>query len=358
MPDARKVQWSKLKVGVLGLAAFAVLAVLIFLLTSSKGLFGHYATLRTYMDDAGGIADGSVVRLNGITVGYLDHLMLTTSRDPRRTVEFDMKVKPEFLPQIPMDSVVGIAAANVLGDKFLNITKGQLQNQPVHDGAELAAVTTQDIPELMASMGNVLTSLQTIVGRFDNLLAGVEAGKGNIGLFLKDDELYKRLNAIASEGQQLLVDVRSGQGTVSKLLYNPDFYNQAVGIEKRVDAMLADLQSGQGSAGKLLKDPALYDEAQKTIVEIHALIAQINSGKGTAGSLIKDDTLAKHLDELVVRFNTTMDKINGGQGTLGQFMVNPQLYEALNGATHEFQNLAKDMRSNPKKFLTIRLTLF
>ena len=53
-----------------------------------------------------------------------------------------------------------------------------------------------------------------------------------------------------------------------------------------------------------------------------------------------------------------MDKINAGQGTLGQFLVNPQLYDALNGATREFQSLAKDMRANPKKFLTIRLTLF
>ena len=46
------------------------------------------------------------------------------------------------------------------------------------------------------------------------------------------------------------------------------------------------------------------------------------------------------------------------QGTLGQLLVNPQLYDSLNGATREFQSLAKDMRANPKKFLTIRLSLF
>ena len=53
-----------------------------------------------------------------------------------------------------------------------------------------------------------------------------------------------------------------------------------------------------------------------------------------------------------------MDKLNSGQGTLGQLMVNPQLYEALTGATREFQSLAEGLRANPKKFLTIRLTLF
>ena len=38
------------------------------------------------------------------------------------------------------------------------------------------------------------------------LLAVVEAGKGNIGKFIKDEELYTRLNAIVSEGQKLLSD--------------------------------------------------------------------------------------------------------------------------------------------------------
>ena len=60
----------------------------------------------------------------------------------------------------------------------------------------------------------------------------------------------------------------------------------------------------------------------------------------------------------MAKLNATIDKIDSGQGTLGQFLVNPQLYDSLTGATREFQQLAKDMRANPKKFLTIRLVLF
>jgi phospholipid/cholesterol/gamma-HCH transport system substrate-binding protein len=60
----------------------------------------------------------------------------------------------------------------------------------------------------------------------------------------------------------------------------------------------------------------------------------------------------------VAKFNGILDKMNAGQGTLGQFLVNPQLYQSMTDATREFQSLAKDMRANPKKFLTIRLTLF
>jgi phospholipid/cholesterol/gamma-HCH transport system substrate-binding protein len=122
--------------------------------------------------------------------------------------------------------------------------------------------------------------------------------------------------------------------------------------------MLADLDAGQGTAGRLLKDPALFDELQKSIGEVRTLIADVNAGKGTAGKLLKDESLYRRLDELVAKMNGTVDKINAGQGTIGQLMVNPQLFEAMTGATREFQSLARDMRANPKKFLTIRLTLF
>ena len=358
MPDRSKLRWSQLKVGVVGLTAFIILFVLVFLLTSSKGIFRKYEPLRTYMDDASGIADGSVVRLNGYTIGYLDHLRLVPGeRNPNRAVEFNMLVQPQFLSQIPVDSLAGISAANLLGDKFINITKGR-SNLTVKAGDEIPSNPGQDIPELMAQMGKVLNSFQTIVGRVDALLQGVEQGKGNIGLFLKDRELYDRLNGIAAEGQRLLVDVRNSKGTLGMLLHDDSLYQEMRAPLKRVDAMLADLQAGQGTAGKLLKDPVVYDELQKTLVEIRAVVADINAGKGTAGKLLKDDELSRRLNDLIAKFSTTVDKLNAGQGSLGQFLVNPQLYDSLTGATREFQSLAKDMRANPKKFLTIRLTLF
>jgi phospholipid/cholesterol/gamma-HCH transport system substrate-binding protein len=358
MPDRSRIRWSQLKVGIVGLAAFFVLFVLVFLLTSSKGgIFHHNALLRTYMNDAAGIADGSVVRLNGFPVGYLDGLKLTQSSDPNRAVEFDMRVDPKYLPDIPTDSVAGITAANLLGDKFINITKGK-SPQTVKEGAELTSLQGQDIPELMAQSANLLQSFQTILNRLDSLLAGIEQGKGNIGLLLKDDELYTRMNGIAGEMQKLLADVRNSNGTIGKLLHDDSLYQELRAPLKRLDAILADIQAGQGSVGKALKDPALYDDFRKTVGEVNGLLADLNAGKGSAGKLLKDDQLHRRVDELLTKFDVILDKLNAGQGTAGQFLVNAQLYDSLNTATREFQGLAKDMRANPKKFLTIRLTLF
>jgi phospholipid/cholesterol/gamma-HCH transport system substrate-binding protein len=58
------------------------------------------------------------------------------------------------------------------------------------------------------------------------------------------------------------------------------------------------------------------------------------------------------------RLDTLLDKINKGEGTLGQLVVNPQMYESMNGATRELHGLMKDFRANPKKFLHIKLGLF
>lgn len=358
MPDTRKVRWSQLRVGVVAITAFAILFVMVFLLTSLKGgLFHHDVLLRTYMDDASGLSAGTVVRLNGITIGYLESLELTGSHDPKRAVGFIMKVEPAYLNQIPIDSVVGIGAANLLGDKFLNITKGQ-SPEHVKEGAELQPLESQDIPELLKQMATLLSTFQTSVNRVDNLLAGVEAGKGNLGKLLKDEDLYNTINSITVEGNKLLSDIRTGNGTLSKLIYDNKLYDDARAPLQRIDAILADVQAGQGSLGKTLKDPALFDEAKQAIADLDKLLADVNSGKGTVGKALSDQELYNQAVTLVNRLSGTIEKISGGQGTLGQLLVNPQLYDTLNGTTKEVQDLVKDMRANPKKFLTITLRIF
>jgi phospholipid/cholesterol/gamma-HCH transport system substrate-binding protein len=357
MPERSKIRWSQLKVGVVTLTAIIITGAMIFLLTSRTGIFKRNILLRTYMEDASGMQDGTAVRLNGITVGYLDKLRLTNSSNPKRVVEFDMAVEEKYENEIPADSVATISAANLLGDKFVNIVKGKSPER-VRDGSELQSLNKGDIPELMAQSANLLESFQGLVSRVDKLLAGVEAGNGNIGKFLKDEELYKRVNAIAGEAQKLVTDVRTGGGTISKLIYDDSLYQQMQSPIRRVDSILAELEAGRGTAGKLMKDPALFDDATAVATEIKTLVANLNAGKGTAGKLLNDDQIHQKLDQLVTKLNGTIDKINSGQGTIGQLIVNPQLYDTLNSATREFQGLATDIRSNPKKFLRIKLALF
>ena len=60
----------------------------------------------------------------------------------------------------------------------------------------------------------------------------------------------------------------------------------------------------------------------------------------------------------MVRLDAVVERLQSGQGTMGQLMVNPQLYESMNGTMKEMNSFMKDFRANPKKFLTIQLKLF
>lgn len=365
MPEAKKVSWAQLRVGVMAAVAMAILAILIFLLTGSGDIFSSNAYLYTYMDDSAAMAPSTPVRLNGITIGKIDAIDFSGLKEKGKIVVVKMKVKKSLLPQIPEDSVAGVDASNLLGDKFINITKGKSPT-PVKENATLKNEEVTDIPEMMKRAGDMLGSLQLIVNRFDALLGDIEAGKGNVGKFVRDEELYNQLTGAAKELNKLMTTVTNGKGTLGRLMNDEELYNDIRSPIKRFDAILTDLQAGKGSAGKILNDPALYDETHKTIADLHRLIDvdfrkvvdDLNAGKGTAGKLLKDDELYRKMNQLMANLNSTVDKMNSGQGTLGQLLVNAQLYESLNGLSREAQGLVKDIHANPKKFLRIKLGLF
>jgi phospholipid/cholesterol/gamma-HCH transport system substrate-binding protein len=365
MPDPKKVSWAQLRIGIMAAVAMTILGVLIFLLTGSGGIFRSWATLYTYMDDSAAMSNSTPVRLNGITVGKIDKIEFSGSNEKGRIVRIKMDINRGNLAQIPEDSIAGVDAANLLGDKFINITKGK-SAVPVKDNGEIKSLAAQDIPELMSRAGDVLGAFQVSVNRFNALLGGIEAGEGSIGKFIKDEQLYDELRGAAGEARKLVADVNKGKGTLGHLLNDDELYQDIRSPIRRIDSLLADLQAGQGSAGKLLKDPALYDETRQTIADIRRMINtdlrkivdDLNAGRGTAGKLLKDEDLYRRINQLVGNLQTSIDKLNAGQGTIGQLLVNAQLYDSLNGATREAQSLLKDIRANPKKFLRIKLGLF
>jgi phospholipid/cholesterol/gamma-HCH transport system substrate-binding protein len=357
MASPQKVKWSQLKVGILALVAMIILGVLSFLLTGTNGLFTRTAILRTYLDDSAGMAEGATVRLNGIAVGSIDQVRLSGERTKGRIVEISMLVKHEYLASIPTDSKAGISASNLLGDKYINITKGTRPDH-VKDGDTIASLQVQDIPELMAQSSDILAQFQNLLGRADNILKTVETGNGNIGKLIKDDELYTRATAIEAEVQTLINKVQNSHGTISKLFYEDGLYNEIQKPIQRLDSILVDLRAGKGTAGKLLYDPAVHDELQQTLAEAKKMVDNLNAGKGTAGKFLKDEQLYQQFNQIMGKLTTVIDKLNSGQGTLGQLLVNPQLYDSLNGTTREMQSLLQDMHKNPKKFLTIQLKLF
>jgi len=335
------------KAFVIGLGALLILCGLGLWLANSKGLLPGHVQLRAYTDDASGLTEGTKVRVDGIPVGYLDHQRLTGSRDPGRRVEFDMKVQRRYLSKIPVDSVLGVVAENLMGDLTINITRGE-SPEHVEPGAELRTAKAVDASRVMAQIGNEMQALQAISDRVTNLLAGVDAGRGTAGkLNVKWQKLYGGLPA---EAQSLIDDYRHAHGTIDKLLVNNDEWSKQVQTTRdRIDDITQGLQGERGTAGEIQR---LRKDLDRTKQELDGLQTAMKARTGDF------EDLQRRTDDLAARLDSIARRINAGQGTIGQLVVNRQLSEALDHASAEFQGVVKDMQANPRKFFTFQVRLF
>jgi len=357
MAIQNRATWARLKVGILAIFAMSILAVLMFLITGNTNIFESDVVIYTFMADAAALTTGAPVNLDGIPIGKVKTIALSGSKDPLRLVRLDMQIPEHHLKNIPSDSLASISSANVLGTKYINIKSGK-SNTNVAAGQELPSVNTGELQDLVQQGFGVMNSLQDTVQRVDRIVGLVENGKGSIGKLLVDETLYNNLLQILNQVKGLADTLNSDKGTIGVLLNNRELYDNFRATLGRVDTMLQQLQNGEGTAGKFLKDPALYDESRQTIAGVHKLVDDLNAGKGTAGQLLKSDDLSNQLKESIAKIDSVIDKVNSGQGTIGQLLVNQQLYDNLNGATREMHLLMKDFRSNPKKFLRIKLAVF
>jgi phospholipid/cholesterol/gamma-HCH transport system substrate-binding protein len=358
MPSKERVSFAQLKVGILGIVALTCVALLVFLLTGNSGWFRKEIPLHVFTSDAAGLTPGAPVRINGIQAGKVSKVELSGETNPQRVIRVDFDIDQDMLKQIPSDSIADISSDNLLGSsKFLGISKGTSASI-IQPNATMKAADTRQFDALIQQGYGVLDSLQAILGKAEIIVGQVEDGKGTIGKLLVDETLYNSLQATVNQVQLLTTNLNSKNGTIGHLINDDALYKQVQDVVTKVNAIAQNLQEGQGSAGLLLKDPKLYNDVDRAIAQLNSTLADLNAGKGTAGQLLKNDKIANQLSAALSNVNVTIDKVNAGQGTIGQLMVNPALYDSATGTTRELNELLKDFRANPKKFLSIKLHIF
>lgn len=337
--------------------ASIALAVLVFLMTGSGGLFVPKILLKAYFDNAGGLRVGAPVRLQGVDIGNVKTVRIVQGREPN-AVEVTMKISTRYLESIRKDSVAQLSTAGVLGEVFVDIDSTQAKGNSVQDGDVLAQRDQPEIQDVVRSTQGTLQNLDVLLRRVDRIVSFVESGEGSIGKLIYDPGLYNRLNATVSEFQGIMTDVRSGKGTIGKLITDEQLYAKANDSLDKLNRIVTELNAGQGTMGKFLKDPSLYDNANQTIARANKLMDDVNAGQGTLGLLAKDPQFRAKVNDTVVKLNALADKLNNGDGTAGRFINDPSLYTNTNQMLLETRHLVQAIRENPKQYLTIRFKLF
>jgi phospholipid/cholesterol/gamma-HCH transport system substrate-binding protein len=333
------------------------LALLVFLISGTGGIFTSKITLITYFDNAEGIRQGQPVDLQGVAIGNVKSVKVVPGR-PLSPVQVVMRVNKDFQPFIHTDSKATIETAGVLGESFVDIDSKDAKGEIVKDGTELPPGNAPGIQDVVKTSQTSLQNIDVLVKRADAILAEVQNGNGSLGKFIYDPAMVNKVNAILNQVQALLNDVNNGKGTIGKLFADDSLYRKADDLVEKLDRVADELNKGQGSLGKFIKDDALYNNANQTIAKANKLMDDVNAGHGAAGKLLKDEELSKKLVNIIDKLSTISDRLEAGEGSAGKLFKDPSLYNNTDQMLIETRNLVKAIRENPKKYLTIRFRVF
>lgn len=364
MPQRREIRWSQLKVGIVALAGIGLFAVAVFLITGQTGFFAETVVLNTYTPDAGGLRTGAVVRLAGVDVGNVRQVNLSGRPNLAETVEIVMEINARYAPDIRTDSEILMGTEGVLGDRYINISRG-MAGEPVPPGGTIRFRETAEFTELVGGSRDLLDNLNVLTTRLNAVVETIETGQGTIGKFINDPTLYNRIDATVSSAERLVQQISEGEGTLWQMVRSRELYDNLNATTVKLQQVADQIENGEGTVGKLLQDPSLYQNAQQLVAKGTTLVDNgttlvnnINQGQGTLGKLLTDDTLHQRINTTVTNLDALLTDVRQGDGTITRLLHDPALYDSLNMTSVEVREMIADFRRNPRQFLTIQLRIF
>lgn len=358
MPQKKQLLWSQLKVGLLTVASLIILTVGVFLISGQVGFFAKTVTIRTLAPDAGGLKTGAPVRFTGIDVGTVRKVQISGIPESSQAVEIVMDVVRDYQKQIHTDSEAYLVAEGLLGERYINISKGTPGAASVAAGATVPFHATAEFSELVGGSRDLLDNMNVLTSRVNGVVGKIESGEGTIGKLIQDETLYNRLDSTVNAAQQFVTDMSSGKGSIGRLVQSDELYQHVDSAVSKLQQVADQLQNGDGTVPRLIRDPGLYQKADQLLARGNLLIDNVNQGKGTLGKLAQDEELYRRVNSAAGNADSVLAGLQKGEGTFGRLLHDPTLYGNLNDTSLEVRGLLADFRHNPKKFLTIHLRIF
>ena len=271
--------------GTFVLVVVAVLIAAVVWTGHSQRWFKSRVTLRIVLPEAGaaGIRQGSEVYFLGTLVGSVSDVIVdTTGR-----MEAEADIRRDFFRFVRADSSAVVKKKfGVAGDSFFEITRGEGQPLPEKNasivcneqfqsaleaaveeirGQTLAVLkkTSAGLDTWTALGTNLITTqerLDQLVGRLDNIAAGVEPGKGTAGKLITDP-------ALADEAQKLLARANEAMGELQGMTTN---LNVAVKNVQNGTTRLPEITDAVADEAKDL--PGLVRQTQASMRELERLV--------------------------------------------------------------------------------------
>lgn len=294
-----------------GIVAVAIIAIFIWGFNFLKGENLFEANSRVFYieyKNIKGLNKASTVSINGLQVGRVSEIIFNEDPDKKGMLIVKISLDNDF--QFSKNSIAKIYSTGIIGGEALAIIPNY-EGEMAVSGDYLKGEIESDI---FTSVGESLNPLKAKVER---VIVGA-------------DSLFIALNDV------LDTDSRNS------------FKRTIKGFETTVSTMNKTLSSLNKMIDSSRASINVTLENTKRVSENFAKVSDtlVNSNFG-----LTVKTLQNTLDNV----NGLLSGIKNGEGTLGKLMVDDSMYTNLNNASKELEELLREMKLNPKRFVHFSL---
>ena len=255
-------------------------------------------------DNIQGLNKASTVSINGLQVGKVTEIIF--NKDTLKKGKLVVKIALDNDFEFSKNSVAKIYSTSIIGGESLAIIPSY-EGELAVSGDYLKGEVESDI---FTSVGETLNPLKTKVERViigaDSLLIAL-----NDVLDLKSRDSFKRT-------------ILGLETTISSMTNTLSSFNKMIDSTKLdIDIVLEDTK-----------------KITKNFVKVSDTLATVNLGQ-----------TVKTLQTTLANVNGLLLGIENGKGSLGKLATDDTMYKNLTNASRELEELLKEMKLNPKRFV-------
>ena len=297
------------KVGIL--AAFSIALLIIgYNFLKGNAIFSNDTILYAKYSRVDGLGVSKPVLINGFQIGRVDKLQLQSDGSIVATLNIDGQY------DIPANSIARLESTDLLGSKAIIMVLGNA-NVFAKDGDTLNANVEKNI---MEAVQPVQKKAELIIDKMDSILTSVNT-------ILNPDfqnNVNKSFNSIAAT-------LGSLESTSKKI-------DGLVGTEgSRISAILANAES-------------ISSNLKNNNVKINSILNNLATVSDQVAAANFKQTI-DNANKAVSELESVVGKVNNGKGSLGLLINDRQMYDNLNSASKNLDNLVIDLKENPKRYV-------
>jgi phospholipid/cholesterol/gamma-HCH transport system substrate-binding protein len=178
-------------VGLFVTIGFTFLIAGILIIGNLHETFKKKMKVTALFDNVGGLQTGNNVWFSGVKIGTVSGLQFYKESQVKVTIKFDVKAQ-EYIRK---DSKIKIGSDGLIGNKILEIYGGNFSSEIVEDGDTLEVEKTFTQEDIVNTLQENNKNLLAITLDLKVITKGIANGKGTLGKFIFDDNVYANIQA-------------------------------------------------------------------------------------------------------------------------------------------------------------------